>query len=84
MDEVFKVKKTISYDLRMCNELYARNPKTVRYSIETISFLSPKNWAFIPKKKQQENAMRCNNRDDLLQLSFTLKISIFSEALLGL
>ena len=26
------------------------------------------------------NAMRCNNRDDLLQLSFTLKISIFSKA----
>ena len=52
LDEVFKVKKTISYDLRMRNELYARNPKTVRYSIETISFLSPKNWAFIPKKKK--------------------------------
>ena len=26
------------------------------------------------------NAMRCNNRDDSLHLSFTLKISIFSEA----
>ena len=24
--------------------------------------------------------MRCNNRDDLLQLSLTLKTSIFSEA----
>ena len=29
-------------------------------------------------KKKQENAMRCNNRDDLLQLNF--KVSIFSEA----
>ena len=29
---------------------------------------------------EQENAMRCNNCDDLLQLSFTLKISTFSEA----
>ena len=28
---------------------------------------------------KQENAMRYNNRDDLFQLSFTLKISIFSE-----
>ena len=27
------------------------------------------------------DATRCNNRDDLLLLSFTLKISIFSEAL---
>ena len=26
--------------------------------------------------------MRCNNRDDLLHLSFTLKTSIFSEAYL--
>ena len=26
------------------------------------------------------NATRCNNRDDLLHLSFTLKVSIFSEA----
>ena len=31
-------------------------------------------------EKEQENAMRCNNRDNLLQLSFSLKISIFSEA----
>ena len=31
-------------------------------------------------QKQQENAMRCSNRDDLFQPSFTLKISIFSEA----
>ena len=29
---------------------------------------------------ETRNAMRCNNRDDLLHLSFTLKISIFSEA----
>ena len=28
---------------------------------------------------KQENAMRYNNRNDLLQLSFTLKISIFLE-----
>ena len=29
---------------------------------------------------EQENAMRCYNRNDLLELSFTLEISIFSEA----
>ena len=28
----------------------------------------------------EENTMHCSNRDDFLQLSFTLKISIFSEA----
>ena len=42
LNEVFKVNETIPYDLRMRNELYARNPKTVRYGTETISFLSPK------------------------------------------
>ena len=29
---------------------------------------------------KKRNAMHCNNRDDLLHLSFTLKISMFSEA----
>ena len=33
----------------MRNELYARNPKTVRYGTETISFLSPKMCSFIPQ-----------------------------------
>ena len=42
LSEVFQVNETISYDLRMRNKLYARNPKTVRYGTETISFLSPK------------------------------------------
>ena len=31
LSEVFKVNVTIPYDLRMRNELYARNPKTVIY-----------------------------------------------------
>ena len=31
-------------------------------------------------KYKQENAMRCNNRDDLLYLTFNLEISKFSEA----
>ena len=31
-------------------------------------------------KIKQENAMRCNNRDNLLQLSFSVKISMFPEA----
>ena len=31
-------------------------------------------------KLKQENAMHCNNRDDLLYLTFNLEISKFSEA----
>ena len=38
--EVFKVSKTIPYDLRMRNELYARNPEIVIYGTETTFFLS--------------------------------------------
>ena len=49
LNDVFKVNETIPYDLRMRNELYARNPKTVRYGTETISFLSPKIWCLIPQ-----------------------------------
>ena len=38
-------------------------------------------WEFysINRKNKQENAMRCSNRDDLLQ-RFTFKISLFLEA----
>ena len=32
-------------------------------------------------QSEQENAMRYNNLDDFLQLSFTLKISMFFESL---
>ena len=34
-------------NLRMRNKLHFRNPKTVRYGTETISFLSPKIWSLI-------------------------------------
>ena len=40
------------------------------------------NYGLIKSKVQTKtrNATRCNNRDDLLHLSFSLKISVFSEA----
>ena len=49
LGEVFQVNETIPYDLRMRNELYFRNRKTVKYGTETIPFLSPKKWASIPQ-----------------------------------
>ena len=52
LSEVFKVNETIPYDLRMRNELYARNPKIVRYGTETTSFLSPKICSLITKYKR--------------------------------
>ena len=35
---------------------------------------------WVAEDQQELKATRCSNRDDLLHLSFTLKISIFSEA----
>ena len=32
------------------NELYSRNPKTVRYETELISFLAFKNWSIVPQE----------------------------------
>ena len=59
LGEVFKLNKTIPYDLRMRNELYARNPKTVRYGTETISFLAPKIWALILKNLKHSSSLPC-------------------------
>ena len=59
LNEVFKVNETIPYDLRMRNELYARNPKTVRYGTETISFLSPKIWSSIPQNIKDSDFLPC-------------------------
>ena len=41
LNEVFKVNETIPYDLKMRDDLYARNPKIVIYGTETTFFLSP-------------------------------------------
>ena len=59
LNEVFKVNETIPYDLRMRNELYARNPKTVRYGTETTSFLSPKIWSLIPQNIKDSGSLPC-------------------------
>ena len=31
------------------SELYCRNPKTVKYGTETLSYLAPKIWSLIPQ-----------------------------------
>ena len=63
LSKVFKVKETIPYDLRMRNELYARNPKTVRYDTETMSFLSPKIWYLIPQYIKDSSSLSCFNKN---------------------
>ena len=55
----FKVNETIPYDLRMRNKLYTRNPQTVRYDTETISFLPPKTWSLIPQNIKYPSSLPC-------------------------
>ena len=42
MNEAFQVKLPAPYYLRNKNELYSRNPKTVAYETESVSFMAPK------------------------------------------
>ena len=42
MKNIFQVNTNNPYSLRSPNELYRRNPKTVKYGTETISYLAPK------------------------------------------
>ena len=41
MGSIIKVNRLPTYNLRTRHELFTRNPKTVRYGTETISFLAP-------------------------------------------
>ena len=59
LNEVFKVNETIPYDLRMRNKLYARNPKTVIYGTETISFLPPQISSLIPQNIKESRSLPC-------------------------
>ena len=44
MGDILKLNKPTTCNLRTCQKLYSRNPKTVRYGRETISLLDPKIW----------------------------------------
>ena len=45
LNNVFHKNISNSYDLRNHKELYFRNPKTVRYRTETVSYMAPKIWS---------------------------------------
>ena len=42
MNNIFKVNQTVSCDLRKRNVFQSRNPRSVRYDSETISYIAPK------------------------------------------
>ena len=55
LSEVFQVNEIIPHDLRMRNELYARNLKTVIYGTETTFLLSPNICALMPQNICHKN-----------------------------
>ena len=57
MSQVFKLNSPLPYHLRNSNELYSRNPKTVRYGTETISFLAPKIWSIVPSDLENSTSL---------------------------
>ena len=50
INEVVQVISPAPYYLRDKNELYSRNPKTVAYGTESVSFMAPKIWSIVPQE----------------------------------
>ena len=50
---VFKINRTLQYNLKTQNVFSSRVPKTVKYGAETISFLAPKVRALVPEKLKE-------------------------------
>ena len=48
-NSVFNLKENNRCSLRNVYELFSRNPITVKYDTETISYLTPKIWSIVPQ-----------------------------------
>ena len=49
MNSIFHLKENNRYSLRNAYEFYSRNPRTVKYGTETISYFAPKIWSVVPQ-----------------------------------
>ena len=49
MNNIFKVNETVPFDLRKRNVLQGRISSSVRHGTETISYIAPKIWSFVPE-----------------------------------
>ena len=57
LNNVFHKNISNSYDLRNHNELYSRNPKTVRYGAETVSYTVPKIWSKVTETIKMSSSL---------------------------
>ena len=52
MQDIFEIKSNY-YNTRNASTFFSRNIKTVRYGLQTISYMAPKIWNLVPKKMKQ-------------------------------
>ena len=57
LNTVFHKNISNSYDLRNHKELYSRNPETVRYGTETVSYIPPKIWSKVPETIKMSSSL---------------------------
>ena len=57
MNEVCQVKSPAPYYLRDKNELFSRNPKTVAYGTESVSFMVSKSWSLVPQELKNSQSL---------------------------
>ena len=57
MNSVFHLTENNRYSLRNVYELYSRNPRTVKYGTETISYLAPKIWSIVPQTIKESTSI---------------------------
>ena len=57
LNNVFHKNISNSYDLQNHKELYSRNPKTVRYGTETVSYMAPKIWSKVPETIKMSSSL---------------------------
>ena len=57
MNEVFQLKSPAPCYLRDKNELYKRNPKTVAYGTESVSFMAPTIWSIVPQELKNSQSL---------------------------
>ena len=83
-----RIRKKVAYFLRKIQTSGANNSRILRIQNAEFSgyyfYMNTNIWrdfqiCINAPLKRMRNAMHCNSRDDLPHLSFTLKISIFSQ-----
>ena len=57
LNNVFRKNISNSYDRRNHKELYSRNPKTVWYGTETVSYIAPKIWSKVSETIKMSSSL---------------------------